>query len=77
MMAPILIDLKTSYVGRLQVDVINLWKSPDAIQSYKVKITPTQVFIGAAGKELFRHEGFFSKEDILATWKNLGVNLTP
>ena len=28
-----------------------------------------------AGKELFRHEGFFSKEDILATWKELGVNL--
>ncbi len=24
------------------------------------------------GKELFRHEGFFSREDILAKWKELG-----
>lgn len=29
----------------------------------------------ATGKELFRHTGFFGKEDILAKWKELGVNL--
>ena len=25
--------------------------------------------------ELFRHEGFMSREDILAKWKELGVDL--
>ena len=34
---------------------------------------PTQIFFGADGKELFRHEGFYSKADILAKWKTLGV----
>ncbi|MBK9305016.1 MAG: hypothetical protein IPM94_14375 [bacterium] len=25
------------------------------------------------GRELFRHEGFFAKEEILAKWQELGV----
>ena len=29
------------------------------------------MFLDAAGKELWRHEGFISKEDILARWKEL------
>ena len=33
------------------------------------------IFFDAAGKERFRHEGFFSKQDILAKWKELGVAL--
>ena len=30
-------------------------------------------FFDASGKELFRHEGFFSKADILAKWNELGI----
>ena len=26
----------------------------------------------AEGRELFRHEGFFAKDDMLAKWKELG-----
>jgi thioredoxin 1 len=36
---------------------------------------PTQIFYDATGKELDRHTGFFGKEDILAKWKELGVDL--
>jgi hypothetical protein len=36
---------------------------------------PTQIFYDASGKERFRHEGFFSKEDILAKWTELGIDL--
>ena len=36
---------------------------------------PTQIFHDTGGKELFRHTGFFAKEDILAKWKELGVGL--
>ena len=42
-------------------------------QKYGVKMIPTQIFFDASGKELFRHEGFMSKEDILGKWKELGV----
>ena len=32
-------------------------------------------FFDATGKELYRHEGFYGKADILAKWKELGVEL--
>ncbi len=75
MMAPVLADLKSNYVGRLEVEFIDVWKNPDAGKPYKIKLIPTQIFFDAAGKERFRHEGFFGKEDILAKWKELGVDL--
>lgn len=75
MMAPILEELKQEYAGRLQVDFIDVWKNPDAGKEYSIKLIPTQIFFDASGKELFRHEGFFSKEDILAKWEELGINL--
>jgi len=75
MMAPILDDLKTNYIGRLDVEFIDVWKNSDAGKQYGVRVIPTQIFFSKDGKELFRHEGFFSKEDILAKWKELGIEL--
>ena len=75
LMAPILEELKSNCVGRLDVQFIDVWQNPDAGKPYQIRMIPTQVFIGTNGNEVFRHEGFFSKEDILAKWKELGVNL--
>ncbi len=75
MMAPILQELKNEYRGRLDVVFIDVWKNPNAGEEHGIKLIPTQIFFDAAGKELFRHEGFFSKEDILAKWKEFGVEL--
>ncbi len=76
MMAPILEELRTNCAGRLDVEFIDVWKNGDAGEKYGIRVIPTQIFISAEGKELFRHEGFFSKEDILAKWKEFGVELT-
>jgi thioredoxin 1 len=75
MMAPILEELKEEYAGRLKVEFIDVWENPDAGNEYGIKLIPTQIFYDASGKELFRHEGFFSKEDILSKWKEFGVDL--
>jgi thioredoxin 1 len=75
MMAPILDELKTAYVGKLEVVFIDVWENKQAGEQYRIRVIPTQIFYDADGKELFRHEGFFAKEDILAKWKELGVNL--
>lgn len=75
MMMPVLADLKTNYVGQLEVEFIDVWKNPDAGKPYKISLIPTQIFFDAKGKELFRHEGFFAKADIVAKWKELGVEL--
>ena len=74
MMAPILESLKKDFVGRMQVDFVDVWQNPEAGKQYAIKLIPTQIFFNAAGKELFRHEGFFAKEDILAKWKELGID---
>jgi len=76
MMAPILEELKKTYAGRLDVLFVDVWENPDAGKKYGINVIPTQIFYDAAGKELFRHEGFFGKDDILAKWKELGVDLS-
>ena len=73
MMAPILEELKQNYTRTFTVEFIDVWKNPDKAKEYGISIIPTQIFYDSSGKELFRHEGFFSKEDILAKWKELGV----
>lgn len=76
MMAPVLEELKEQYKGRLDVVFIDVWKDPNAGAEYGIKLIPTQILYDATGKELFRHEGFFSKEDILAKFKEFGVDLS-
>ena len=76
MMAPILEGLKAESVGKLQVNFLDVRKYPALVPVYGIQVIPTQIFYDASGKELFRHEGFFSKEDILAKWKEFGVDLT-
>jgi len=76
MMAPILEELKTEFAGRMQVEFLDIREDSNLIQAYALRVIPTQIFYDASGKELFRHEGFFSKEDILAKWKGLGVDLS-
>lgn len=75
MMAPILEEMKTNYVGKLEVEFIDVRKNPEAGKKHGVTVIPTQIFYDADGKELFRHIGFYSKNDILAKWKELGVDL--
>jgi len=75
MMAPILEEMKKDYAGTLEVEFIDVWKNPDAGKQYKIEVIPTQIFYDATGKELFRHIGFYAKADILAKWKELGVDL--
>lgn len=75
MMAPILEGLKKEYAGRMNVEFIDVWVNPDAAKPYGIEVIPTQIFYDADGKELFRHVGFFGKEDILGKWKELGVDI--
>jgi thioredoxin 1 len=76
MMATVLEELKKEYAGKLEVEFIDVWKNPDAGKHYGIEVIPTQIFYDTTGRELFRHIGFFAKEDILAKWKEFGVELT-
>ena len=75
-MAPILEELKKEYAGKFHVDFYDVRENPQYKEPYGVRIIPTQIFYDATEQELWRHEGFMSKEDILSKWKELGVDLS-
>ena len=75
MMAPILEELARDYQGKLTVEFIDISEDRKAAQRYKVRVIPTQIFYDRSGKEFYRHMGFFSKEDILATFRAHGIKL--
>ena len=72
MMAPILDEMKETFAGQLDVEFIDVWEDQSVGAKYGIRMIPTQIFYDAAGTELFRHEGFFAREDMLAKWQELG-----
>lgn len=72
-MAPILTELEAEFKGRAIVEFIDVWKNKAAAEKYRVTLIPTQIFFDREGKEVWRHVGFLSKEDIVAKFKELGV----
>jgi len=63
-LAPILEELRQEYRGRLEVVFIDVWKDPAAKEPYDIRLIPTQILFDAKGNELWRHEGFISKQDL-------------
>jgi thioredoxin 1 len=75
MMAPILDELKRDYADQFKtayIDVDLPENAPVVKQQYGVKRIPTLIFFDGHGKELWRYEGFMSKEAILGKWAELG-----
>ena len=72
-MAPILEELHKEYAGVFEVVFIDVWENPTAAEPYKINLIPTQIFFDPSGNELWRHEGFLAKEDILFKWREFGV----
>lgn len=75
-MAPILSELTREYEGVFDVEFIDvgLRENQALAEHYGIRGIPTQIFFDARGNELWRHEGFMSKADILARWRQLGLN---
>ncbi len=71
-MAPILDEMRETFEGQLVVRFVDVRKNPDAAREHNIRIIPTQIFLDEHGHELFRHQGFYSREDMLAKWAGLG-----
>jgi thioredoxin 1 len=74
-MAPMLKELKKEYAGVFNVTFIDVWKNQNIAKKSGIRVIPTQIFYDASGRELYRHEGFYSKDSILAKWQQLGVSI--
>jgi len=77
-MAPILEELTVEYKGQFEVEFIDVWlpENKEKGKTYGIKTIPTQIFYDSNNNELWRHEGFLSKENILSKWKELGYSFT-
>jgi thioredoxin 1 len=42
-------------------------------QANRIRLIPTQIFFDSKNKEVFRHEGFMDKEQIMKVFDKMGV----
>ncbi len=78
-MMPFLNELATEYdhaFELVKIDVSLAENQQQAIQN-QIQYIPTQIFYDENGKQIFRHTGFYSKEDILNKWEELGYDMSP
>ena len=73
MMAPILEKLGKEYTGRAAIVFLDVWEDRAPAKRFAIKGIPTQIFFDKEGKEVFRHLGFLSEEEIVRRLKDMGV----
>jgi thioredoxin 1 len=73
MMAPILEKMEKQYKGKAAVIFLDVWKDPRPAQYFGIRAIPTQIFFDKNGKEVYRHLGYMSEEDIVKQFKSMGV----
>lgn len=73
MMAPILEKMAKKYAGRAAIVFIDVWENREQAGRFGIRAIPTQIFYDADGKEMSRHLGFMSEDDIVSTLSRLGV----
>ena len=73
MMQPVLAELRADYAGEMSIEFADVWKDPELGRKYDVRSIPTQIIYDSAGTEVFRHLGFWPKEDIDAKLRELGI----
>ena len=74
-MQPIMKEVAEEYKGQVEVVFHDVWtpKGKEDAMKYNIRIIPTQVFLDKNGKEYYRHEGFFPKEELVKVLKMQGV----
>lgn len=73
MMAPIMKKVEAAYQGKAVIAFIDVWKNRDQAPKYGIRAIPTQIFFDPSGKEVYRHLGFMSEEDIVKQLTEMGV----
>jgi thioredoxin 1 len=72
-MEPILKELKQAYAGRAVIEIVNLDEEPHAADMFDIMLIPTQIFFDSTGTEVWRHEGFLPRDEIIARFDQMGV----
>jgi thioredoxin 1 len=70
-MAKIMAALTASHSDQVEFRMVYVDKEKPLFEQYKIMLIPTQVFLDASGKEVDRHVGALSKEEVLKKLKEL------
>ena len=74
-MQPIMREIEQEYAGKVKVVFYDVW-TPDGKpygEKFGIRVIPTQVFLDKDGKEYFRHEGYFPKDELVKVLQQKGV----
>ena len=74
-MQPIMREIEREYAGKVKVVFYDVW-TPEGKpygEQFGIRVIPTQVFLDKDGKEYFRHEGYFPKEELVKVLQQKGV----
>jgi thioredoxin 1 len=72
-MQPVMREIAKEYKGSIQVVFYDVWKTPKYAKNYGIRMIPTQVFIDKNGEEIFRHVGFYAKNEIIKMLREKGI----
>jgi len=72
-MQPVMREIAQEYKGTIQVVFYDVWKTPKYAKNYGIQMIPTQVFIDKNGDEIFRHVGFYAKDEIFKMLNEKGI----
>ena len=74
-MQPIMKEVAETYKGQVIVLFYDVWTKQGRIdaEKYNIRVIPTQVFLDVNGKEYYRHEGYFPKDQVVQVLKRGGV----
>jgi thioredoxin 1 len=70
-MAKIMAELKTTHSNQVEFRMVYVDKEKPLFEQYKIMLIPTQVFLDASGKEVDRHVGALTKEEVLKKLQEL------
>ena len=70
-MGKIMAELTTSHSDQVEVRMVYVDKEEPLFKQYKIMLIPTQVFLDASGKEVDRHVGALTKEEVIKKLKEL------
>ncbi|MBU4234255.1 MAG: thioredoxin domain-containing protein [Desulfobacterales bacterium] len=70
-MEKVMAELTTSHSDQVEFRMVYVDKEKPLFEQYKIMLIPTQVFLDASGKEVDRHIGALTKEEVLKKLKEL------
>lgn len=75
-MQPVMKSIEKKYGSQVKVIFHDVWTAAgkEAAKQFVFDVIPTQIFLDEAGKEYYRHEGFFPEKELVKILKIKGVS---